>query len=85
MMIGAANRDEETFKDPDRLALQRDARRHLAFGYGQHFCLGAHVARRVIAHALWAIRRRFPDLNVVSLTREQPFELRIPTSLVVAA
>ena len=41
----SANRDEQVFSDPDRLDLGRDARAHLAFGHGPHFCLGAHLAR----------------------------------------
>ena len=45
----SANRDEEVFSDPDRFDIGRtDADRLLSFGYGTHFCLGAHVARREI-------------------------------------
>lgn len=45
LLYGAANRDEREFPDPDVLDLGRSASRHLAFGHGTHFCLGAHLAR----------------------------------------
>ena len=45
LFYGSANRDEEVFDSPDELCLDRNPNRHLGFGIGEHFCLGAHLAR----------------------------------------
>ena len=44
----SANRDEDVFKDPFRFDVGRDPNKHLSFGYGVHFCLGAALARMEI-------------------------------------
>jgi cytochrome P450 len=50
--IGSANRDERQFGDPDRFDLNRISRRHLAFGHGTHFCVGAPLGRQ-LARISW--------------------------------
>jgi cytochrome P450 len=55
VLIGAANRDERRFPDPDAFDVSRDARGHLAFGFGEHFCLGSALARLEARVALEAL------------------------------
>ncbi len=71
--FGAANRDPLAFPDPDEFRLDRDLGRHIAFGYGIHFCLGAPLARTEARIALNALLDRFPGLEPgsVSGTRQR--------------
>jgi cytochrome P450 PksS len=62
--LTSANRDERQFPEPDRLDLGRDPNRHLAFGIGPHFCVGAPLARLEGQIALSALFRRFPGLRL---------------------
>ena len=63
-MVGAANRDPAQFSDPDELDLARSPNRHLAFGRGIHFCLGAPLARLEGEIAFAALLERFPELRI---------------------
>jgi cytochrome P450 len=67
--IGAADRDPAQFADPDRLDLTRADNRHLAFGWGIHFCLGAPLARVEGQIAISALVQRLPKL---ALGTEKP-------------
>ena len=62
----SANRDEREFPDPDRFDVDRRPDRHLGFGHGVHFCIGAHAARLEGVVLLRALCARVPDWEVVA-------------------
>jgi cytochrome P450 len=65
MLLGAANRDPDVFADPGRFDIGRaNARDHLSFSAGIHYCVGAGLARMEAAVALRALTERFPGLRV---------------------
>jgi cytochrome P450 len=69
--ITAANNDPAVFPDPHRFDPDRD-NKNLAFGHGEHFCLGSHLARCELEVALRVIFERFPALQ---LMEERPVEI----------
>ncbi|MCB0994184.1 MAG: cytochrome P450 [Acidimicrobiales bacterium] len=64
LLNGSADRDERHFPDPDRFDVRRNIDRHLAFGYGTHFCIGSALARIEGRIALEETLARFPDWAV---------------------
>jgi cytochrome P450 family 142 subfamily A polypeptide 1 len=65
LMYSSANRDPAHFDDPEALDLTRYPNRHLAFGFGTHFCLGASLARLEIRLFLEELVRRVGSLRLV--------------------
>ena len=61
----AANRDAGVFENPDEFSLHRESKRHMAFGLGVHFCIGAPTARLEAEVALSLLRQRVPDLRLL--------------------
>ncbi|MEV0175439.1 cytochrome P450 [Streptomyces sp. NPDC050803] len=64
LVCGAANRDPAVFADPHALDFERTGGRHMSFGHGPHFCLGAALARLEGAIALEALLTRLPGLRL---------------------
>ncbi len=62
-VLASANRDERQFSDPDRLDLSREPNKHLAFGLGVHYCLGAPLARLEGQIAIGALVSRLPNIR----------------------
>jgi cytochrome P450 len=64
LWYGAANRDPEIFTDPDKFDVTREnAKKHLAFGYGRHLCLGKHTANMQLEVVYEKIFSRFPEME----------------------
>jgi cytochrome P450 len=64
LLLAAAHRDPAAIERPDEFDPGRSGVRHLAFGLGPHFCLGAPLARLEAAVALSAVTRRFPQARL---------------------
>jgi len=64
LYYAAANRDEAIFPEPERFDVGRTPNEHLAFGVGEHFCLGSSLARLEIRIMFTELLRRFPDMEL---------------------
>jgi cytochrome P450 len=64
VILGSADRDPSRFPDPDALDFEREDVKHLAFGRGSHYCLGAPLARIEAEVALTTLLRRLPGLRL---------------------
>ena len=78
-VIGSANRDEAVFDNPDELHITRDPNKHLSFGQGIHFCLGAPLARMEAQIAFTTLLQRLPDLRL----KNSPDSLRWRPSMIL--
>ncbi len=66
LVYPSANRDELVFDDPFRFDIRRTPNRHVAFGYGTHFCLGVNLARTELRMLFGALTQRLTNLRVVT-------------------
>ncbi len=64
LLNGSANRDPREFTDPDKFDVRRDIQRHITFGFGPHFCLGAALARLEGQIAIAGTLARFPEWEI---------------------
>ncbi|WP_222853976.1 cytochrome P450 [Fodinicola acaciae] len=74
VLAASANRDERAFERPDDFDIHRSGRRHVAFGYGIHQCLGQNLARAEIDTALRTLFDRVPALALDAPVAELPFK-----------
>jgi cytochrome P450 len=64
LLFGSANHDERRFDEPERFDIHRTANRHLSFGHGVHFCMGAHLARLEARVSFEELLARLPDYQL---------------------
>jgi len=71
-LIASANRDEREYPQPDEFIWNRAPGRSLAFGRGQHFCLGYHLARLEVSILVAEWLRRVPDYRIIDEAASRP-------------
>ena len=64
MWSPSCNRDEDVFDEPFRFDVRRQNNRHLGFAYGEHYCLGVHLARLTLRVEFEEILARFSDIEL---------------------
>jgi len=69
MWYPSANRDEDVFRDPDTFDVRRSPNDHLAFGIGEHFCIGSNLARMELNVIFEELLKRVPDMELVGPVR----------------
>lgn len=86
LLTGSAGRDERQYKRPDTFDVTRTGIRHISFGHGSHFCLGAALARLEARVALEETLKRFPDWTVdeANVTYVHTNSVRGPASVPIA-
>jgi cytochrome P450 len=82
-LMASANRDEKVFQNPDHFVIDRNPNPHLAFGYGIHFCLGAHLARLEGEIFLQSLIKHIDSISLVEEDHSQMSDLGGPSSLMV--
>ncbi|MFI2264313.1 cytochrome P450 [Streptomyces tubercidicus] len=72
LSLPSANRDPRYFENADEFDIDRPSRRHLAFGFGIHQCLGQHLARASLRIGFQKLFERFPDLRLATAAEQVP-------------
>jgi cytochrome P450 len=69
MWYPSANRDEDVFDEPEKFDIGRSPNEHLSFGVGEHFCLGANLARMELRKIFKGLLTRLPDIELAAAPR----------------
>ncbi len=87
LLMASANRDPEVFTDPDRFDIERaNARNHLSFGYGIHYCIGNLLGKLQVRIAVEELTRRLPQLRLApdaQIEYGENLSFRVPTAVPV--